>query len=93
MSESITLWALAVVPALPLFFVYFAFRRVLDSKKFEMEMLLDRGETLTNYLAAYGGSDDAPEHTSDEPQEDQIERIVGQVFRLHYPTAEYALAV
>ena len=93
MSESMTLWVLAVVPALPLFFIYFAFRRVLDSKKFEMEMLLERGETLTNYLAAYGGSDDGPKHKSDEPQEDQIERIVGQVFRLHYPTTEYILAL
>jgi hypothetical protein len=93
MSESIALWALALVPALPLFFIYLAFRSVLDSKKFEMEMLLDRGETLTNYLAAYGGSEDSTEHKSAERQEDQIERIVGQVFRLHYPTAEYALAL
>src|SRR5271170_6094740 len=93
MYEPAAYWALALLPTVPFFLVYFAFRNVLDSKKFEIEMLLDRGESLTNYLAAYGGSSEGPEGGAGEPRRYQIERIVGQVFRLHYPGSGYVWAL
>ncbi len=85
-------WGLATLAALPLFLVYFAFRRVLASKKVEIEMLLYRGETLTTYLAAYGGSNETKKGET-ETLQNQIEGIVGQVFRLHYPWSEYCFAL
>ena len=95
MSQAVYYWPLTLVPSLPLLFLYFAFRRVLVSKKFEMEMLLKRGETLTKYLSAYGGAWQL--HSTvplDEPRRQElISDIVDQIFALRYSTLEYVYAI
>lgn len=60
-------------------------------RKLEIETLLRRGATLTRYLAAYGGSAEAP--IRELPSEGQTKKIVEQVFQLHYRLAEYICAL
>lgn len=95
MPNTTFFWLLALLPSLPLLLVYWAFRRVLHSKKFEMRMLLQRGETLTKYLSAYGGT---PKGTADKAIDDEnsdalIHSIVDQIFQLRYSSAEYIPAI
>lgn len=86
-------WFLTLVPSLPLLLVYFAFRRVLVSKKFEMRMLLERGQALTKYLSAYGGPQQNAGVTGEKPRDELITSIVDQIFRLRYSTLEYVPAI
>lgn len=88
-------WLLSFAPSLPLLAIYLAFRSVLDSKKFEMRMLLKRGESLTQYLEAYGSRrkyfSKIPSKTP--TNDDLIEKIVDEIFRLHYSDLEYSSAL
>jgi hypothetical protein len=90
-------WLLTLAPSLPLLLLVLAFTKVLEAKKFEVRMLLQRGETLTKYLSAYGGSGSsklAEEGKSDQDQlERSIQKIVKQIFRLRYSFLEYVWAV
>ena len=76
---------------MPLICIYWAFRRVLIAKKFEMRMLLMRGEGLTKYLSAYGNKKDR-ENTEDN-EEVFVAGIVNQIFRLQYGASEYVPAL
>jgi hypothetical protein len=51
-------WLLVPAPSLPLALNFFAFRRILQSKKFEMRMLLQLGETGRGQV--WGSIDDTP---------------------------------
>jgi hypothetical protein len=93
MPKLIFCWLLTLIPSVPLLLVYFVFRRVLVSKKFEMRMLLERGEALTKYLSAYGGPQQNAGVPSKEAREELIASIVDQIFRLRYSTLEYLPAI
>jgi hypothetical protein len=91
MLDTRFVWSLILVPSLPLMVILFAFSKVLHSKKFEMRMLLQRGEALTKYLSAYGGTKQNATDSSAiqiSPETD-VENIVEQVFQLHYSLPEY----
>lgn len=47
-------WLITLLPSIPLLFIWLAFTKVLESKKYEMQRLLMRGEVLTKYLSTYG---------------------------------------
>lgn len=91
MADITFFWLLTLVPSLPLLLVFWAFTRVLGSKKFEMEMLLRRGETLTKYLSAYGGTGKGT--AQEQSPEKLIQSIVEQIFRLRYSFFEYLPAI
>lgn len=93
MPKVLFCWCVTLVPSIPLLLLYFAFRRVLVSKKFEMRMLLERGEALTKYLSAYGGPQQSAGGSVKEPREKLITNIVDQIFRLRYSTLEYVPAI
>jgi hypothetical protein len=89
------IWLLTLVPSVPLLCIYFAFRSVLKSKKFDMVTLLMRGETLTKYLAAYGRrQESAPPNLNDEAALSAfVTKIVNKIFWLQYSNSEYSLAI
>jgi hypothetical protein len=88
-------WLIAALPSLPLFCIYFAFRKVLDAKKVEMRMVLERGQSLTKYLAVYGRRQfpSKKDETQEITREETIQRIVNRVFGLQYSAEEYWPAI
>jgi hypothetical protein len=97
MRDILFFWLITLAPSIPLLLVVFAFTKVLDAKKFEVQTLLQRGETLTKYLSAYGGTRSSQRTAEDkskgEQEEQLIRNIVGQIFRLRYSVLEYVWAV
>ena len=95
MTTLVGVWLLTLLPSVPLLCIYWAFRTVLVSKKFEMRMILLRGESLTKYLSAYGSTQGkiTEDLEDEEARASLVSGIVDQIFRLEYSKSEYLPAL
>jgi hypothetical protein len=95
MSTLLRILIIGLLPSVPLICIFLAFSSVLKSKKFEMRMLLMRGESLTKYLSAYGKQQQLaiPELGTEEARFSFVKGIVDKIFWLQYSGWEYGYAL